>query len=79
MAPSNVRNKLRSAGKNRIFNPFIIISLYYFKEVHSHDFKDHTEVVSIRSFVNKRVQQLHDMAIISGELGPSFLNSDEAT
>lgn len=52
---------------------FVIISFDDFQEINSKDLKNHAEMVTVGSFINKTVQKLNDMGIISIEMSTIFL------
>lgn len=45
----------------------VFVFFYHLKKIYTKNLEDHAEMVSVWTFVDKCVQQLHYMAIFSGE------------
>lgn len=50
------------------WNTLVVVSLHYFKQVYAQNLKDHNEVVSIRSIMHERVEQLNYLGVKTSEL-----------
>jgi hypothetical protein len=68
------KDLFRNPPNKRDRNALIIIALHDFKEIYSEDLKNHNEVVSIRSIMHERVEQLDYLSVLTGELAIDHLN-----
>ena len=60
--PCNLFDKIKR-------KPLIIISFENLEQINSQDLEDHTEMISIRTFVEERIEKIENMAVISIEFG----------